>query len=475
MAAPLVVMAITAGERYPSMLPACQVGQSSSYLDGRWVPRGRPPPYAPARYRKNTDGFPCAACGCPVPVAPAAQGQRRDPSTNRSLYDWQPRSCALPQFSDHASAECAALDGAQILFVGDSTMAYQFISFVLLLNGTMGKQMIKANAMISVTASACNDRVRLLFRRNDLSLWSHNSHDLAAFPLSAPRCVQFAGVVQRDADLVVIGVGQHFQMTAALYPYVDPTGPRAGARSDANAAGNARTADSALTADNALSIFARHVLNETFSRVVAALQARGRPASSLVVLGSSIAMPGCSTANAPSSLADATRAMSGQRLQHEFQKSWDQLPLLNSIGSALARGLGAVFVDVAEQSLQRADATLARNVPRPPWMAAGTFREDCVHYCLPGPYDAWSAQLASALGGAWADAWTSGRPPAGTRHFFQRPLSVWLAKQPKFRQSLPPCRDGEMPEPAAASCDPDALSIRWWWLKGERPKRARAK
>ena len=44
----------------------------------------------------------------------------------------------------------------------------------LLLGGTFGKNRVRGSTMVMLTASACDDQVRLSFVRSDLLLWTHS-------------------------------------------------------------------------------------------------------------------------------------------------------------------------------------------------------------------------------------------------------------------------------------------------------------
>ena len=69
---------------------------------------------------------------------PQHYGRCDDVAPNRSLYEWSPADCELPRFD--ATKACGVLRGQQVMFVGDSTVAQLFFSFVLLLGGSFGKK-----------------------------------------------------------------------------------------------------------------------------------------------------------------------------------------------------------------------------------------------------------------------------------------------------------------------------------------------
>ncbi|KAJ1620783.1 hypothetical protein T492DRAFT_1075489, partial [Pavlovales sp. CCMP2436] len=318
-------------------------------------------------------------------------------SAGRTYYYWTPRACVIPRLSPESA--CAALAGQQLLFAGDSTMAEQFRSFVGLLDSTFDRQ----------RASACNDTVRIRFIRNDMIAWTTSSWDRV--DLSG----EFVTPLAKDAGLVVL------------------------------------SGTDSRRSDYALSLIARNRLNHTIASSLAALKARGRSSVALVLLGSSVPVPGCSQVQSPLSPAEAVLRRAGRFLEHTFKTSWEQIHLVNAIASAIAKGLGATFVGSTSPPLPL---------------------EDCVHYCVPGPYDSWSAQIASAFKrGARLSA--EAGAPTGEKRWFSIPLADWLGADgwaPGIEQSLfsglvssksPPC--SEVLSRSCRPCNPDALSGRWWW------------
>ena len=95
-----------------------------------------------------------------------------------------------------------------MLFVGDSTVFQLFLSFVLLLHARLGKSAKRASTVSEMTASACDDTVRLAFSRSDLLLWTGANSDFN----SVKRCDGFTNLqvylerAVRDADVLVLGV-----------------------------------------------------------------------------------------------------------------------------------------------------------------------------------------------------------------------------------------------------------------------------
>jgi hypothetical protein len=90
----------------------------------------------------------------------------------RVLYDWVPRHCRSIELTAEHFCASRAFVGQQVLFVGDSTTGQLFMSFVMLINGTFGRNAVNLRNLNELTASACNDSVRLNYVRNNLCLWS---------------------------------------------------------------------------------------------------------------------------------------------------------------------------------------------------------------------------------------------------------------------------------------------------------------
>ena len=172
------------------------------YTDGAWVRRSdaQPRPYRilPALW---------ASIGTSIkPSTPQHYGRCDDVAPDRPLYDWRPHRCTLRPFVPEGA--CELLRGRQVVFVGDSTLLQLFLSFVLLLQGRLGMNVRRATSVQDLTASACNDTVRLAFARSDLLLWTHAPRDFG----SAKHCDGFLSLgtfiarAARDADWLVLGL-----------------------------------------------------------------------------------------------------------------------------------------------------------------------------------------------------------------------------------------------------------------------------
>ena len=70
---------------------------------------------------------------------------------------------------------------------------------------------------------------------------------------------------------------------------------------------------------------------------------------------------------------------------------------LNLQADWIVRGSGATYLDIALPSTQRPDGAMARFWPKKCKSKVEWCKEDCVHYCLPGPVDAWSMLLYNLL------------------------------------------------------------------------------
>eukprot|EP00966_Prymnesium_polylepis_P114287 2640776-Prymnesium_polylepis.1 len=280
-------------------------------------------------------------------------------------------SCASYYFSRPAAA-CSLLlrntSRRQLLFVGDSTTAQLFISFVLQVGGTLGKNLAYGRTMLDLTATACDDRVRLEYIRSDLLLWSNDHRDLQG----ALRCTGFSlcAIFMRRSVLpenVIIGVGQHFPVVfRKLYGGEE---------------------------------FTRGALNHTFHQLVAARRAAGHRPSSVTLHTSVQPVPFCAHYSAPSInvTSDAAASLSAQAVRNlTFASDWALVPHINRIAQAAAASAGLSVVDWLDLSAQRADGTMASEERRTRSKVPRA-KEDCVHSCMPGPVDTYSALLFRSL------------------------------------------------------------------------------
>ena len=72
----------------------------------------------------------------------------------------------------------------------------------------------------------------------------------------------------------------------------------------------------------------------------------------------------------------------------------------------VARGAGIHYLDIAAPSAMRPDAAMASF-----WADAGKVKEDCLHYCMPGPVDTWSTLIYNWLASSAVPSVASGAAP----------------------------------------------------------------
>ena len=144
---------------------------------------------------------------------------------DQPLYEWVPRRCVLQSRKAAVANVCSKLAGRTVLFVGDSVGEQIFFSFVHLLganfsrHSTIWTEARSGSRKIGTVRSkdrvevrACDGALRVQSIRNDLLIWSATKDDgddvseLKAHPL----LTDFRNAV-RNADLVVLGGGHHFQ------------------------------------------------------------------------------------------------------------------------------------------------------------------------------------------------------------------------------------------------------------------------
>lgn len=113
------------------------------YTDGSWRLRSGPPRYQiPPKFWEEL--------GTAIRSSAPQNYARCDAVTrNRSLYEWTPNGCTLAAF-DRLQA-CEMLRGRGLLMVGDSTVFQLWLSFVLLLGASVGKNIKKVCASPTCT------------------------------------------------------------------------------------------------------------------------------------------------------------------------------------------------------------------------------------------------------------------------------------------------------------------------------------
>ena len=342
-----------------------RVPQQTNILGvGGWVPRVREHPYRMDTKFWHELGLNAIRDN---PNHPHAYG-RCDALSNRTLYDWVPASCTLDALQDADDTACGPQLGRQVLFVGDSTIAQLFLSFVLSIGGAFGRDSHNTGTIHSLTAAACGGQVRLSFERADALLWDGVVRTANGASAHAFTCACLNGMMvhrafierARTADVVVLGVGQHY---------------------------------AALVEDTALqhrhltySFFARN-LNRTLATLAAA-----NPNASRVIVGASAPIPGCSIPGrftAPARAAAVLMHESDAVPSNRYAVSWGHNARLNTLAREVALEVGASYIDLTTLSASRADDALGR-------FSRATF-EDCVHYCMPGVVDEFARLVQSAL------------------------------------------------------------------------------
>jgi hypothetical protein len=296
-----------------------------------------------------------------------------------------------------------------LLFVGDSTAAQLFLAFCMLLGAKLGRNSIPTATIYRLSASACNDRVRLSFVRNDALLWSakgliSSSKSANAAAAGAPtpavtaeggdaggeapgripgignasaasaaagvtssgridfgRCMPkvltnpFIGHALR-ADMVVYSVGQHFSLLAE--------------HSDASKRHHAEEF-LARNLQYTLESTLRRGATATATATAATVQSGGWPAPSrrkhppaVVLVGPSLPVPRCANRTAPStSHLDTLRGESLGAEGHPYAASWRHNVRLGQLSRWVATDVGVPYVDLAEMSHLRGDGAMGYN----PW------------------------------------------------------------------------------------------------------------
>ena len=354
----------------------------------------------------------------------------------RKLYEWQAEKCDLPAF-DRARA-CSLFEGKQVVVAGDSTAGQLFLSLVLLLGGSFGRNSRHTSVISDITASVCDNKGRFVFIRNDLLLWStHRSEFNRARECDKLlKADAFVQRVARDAHLLILATGHHFPASMEAAAVMSGGGG---------------------AATNGLSFFASS-MNYTLSNLMATRAAWGHAPESVALMGASIPVPSCSRFTEPLTAAGWLHADTVLGSGNKYSPRWRMMPRLNSILQWLATSYGTAFVDIAAPSSRWPSGMMASSV-----RGAGSVDEDCLHSCLPGPVDTYShlvienllarrqqidagSTSAAALmnhpkhhgrraGGAAAAASAgagndgdAGKPRVATdgRRFFGVPISAWL-------------------------------------------------
>ena len=469
-------------------LPGCFAGTARratvgrSATVGRWLPTSREAPYRlehslwnqmNVRSMPGNSNHHWGLCtdvelGPSGPASVYGSTKLAGRATNivRRRYEWVPSSCSLARFDRRRA--CRALHGQQVLVAGDSVTAQFFLSLMLQLGGpsALGRNRRGGSAVLKdLTASACEDAVRLNFVRNDLLTWTSQVDELREL---GRQCTNgrallqpFAGRV-RDADILILGTGHH-------YTHVPPHDGK----------------------EDRESVFLQS-LNHTLSNVLGVRGEAGHAPQSVVLLGAPSPVAGCSRFSAP---ITPTQALAVNSSLNKWSDHWQQSRRFSQLTRLVAAERGVNFIDVAPLSIQRPDDTLARwcrlsgldcykreeqlrkvllkdakehrktgqhveGVGTPKERKerrreassrvvpdADYLEEDCLHTCLPGPVDEYVRLLYNMLRSHTFGA----RSPntfntsavrigqLGRRRFFAKNLSSWLYTE--GAEHLEPCAD----------------------------------
>ena len=279
-------VARTAGVANPStrMRPSCFTENAASHADGEWWPRRGARPYTikPKLWEDLGTAIKRST--------PQHYGRCDEAVPNRSLYEWRSASCLLRQWN--TSDVCTILSGRSLLMVGDSTVFQLWLSFSLLLGATLGKNVKRASTVTEVTASACANSSRLAFVRNDLLTYTTSSGDFNRIKGCDGYTAlnPFVQRATRDADILILGVGHHFpgSLDMAINAHRDPSREQ-------------KMAYHAFFPSN---------LNHTLNMVLRARSLWGHTdgASSVLLVGTSTPVAGCSRFSEPISLSRFVRA-----------------------------------------------------------------------------------------------------------------------------------------------------------------------
>ncbi len=230
-----------------------------------------------------------------------------------------------------------------------------------------------------------------------------------------------------------------------------------------------------------LEAFAPRNLDRTLTQLVSARDALGYRRASVLVLGPTAPVPGCSRFREPLEMSsavlafaepDGEDALTTARRTSPFAPRWRAMRSLNEAAAVLTRSHGARYLDVTTMTMTRPDGAIG---------PIGTIGEDCLHFCIPGPldsvaeliYNALEAELDLAIGptevlagrpGSEAAAPASNSKAASSA-FFKLPLATWLTARGAGRHIETLCDEGAPPHSKReAACDkPIAASKVWWW------------
>jgi len=403
--------------------PGCNT--CARYANGAWVPTAVPPLYRLTSALLERAGINIGNGSLHYYGLCADQHERRHGVRSfLPQHEWRP-ACEYQQF-DRVRA-CATLRavGRSILIVGDSTTGQLFLSLVMMLGATLGRNRNVKHVLNDVTASACGDTVRLNFVRRDLLIFSSHLQDNTAARRCNRAIIATSTFLRRAAmaDVVILSTGHHFPSFQ----------------------------DGAVPSIPDRAFFTQNV-NHTIQSIAQMRAARGLPSGSLVVVGATLPVPHCTRFSQPIELAEYIAADSDQ-VATRWGSSWRQIKRLNWIARIIARAVGGSYLEVDEMSARRPDAAMAQ--------AAATVQsrslvtEDCLHYCQPGPTDA-HANLVINLLASWQRAVVAAGAAGGksiiNTGFFGVEADEWVSVR-GAGWTLEQPTTLKMP----------LLSTQWWW------------
>ena len=232
----------------------------------------------------------------------------------RALLEWTPSDCSLLPFDSSEACATFRAVGPSILLVGDSTTGQLFTSLVALLGGTYGRNALHKSVMSDITASMCDDTVRMAFVRSDLLIWSRHAHEFNLLRkcganqhligVAGGTTGVFTRRATEHADVVILGTGHH--VTPSIHK---------------------------VSGSDAANAFFASNLNHTLSQIIGLRRANGvrRPASSVVFVGASLPVPHCSRYSEPISLGEYLRADAelATVTPAQYALSWREVTRLN--------------------------------------------------------------------------------------------------------------------------------------------------
>ena len=389
----------------PAQSPCFAPNVRGAYLEGEWrFQAGSQPPYQISRsfwplWQKSNVHY----YGLCREVLPSPSGE----------YVWQTRGCQLRSLSESVERSCELLRGRRIAISGDSTVLQFFQSLTFVLNGSVAAWSNGGNRPLGLTdrddprrivSFLCGGSVRLDFFRNDYMLYSRTddraSAKAGAFQTTRPFTDFTAGM--HHADLIVLGAGMHYfdnKASAGLYTRV-------------------------MNYTLASVQRHRHLLH-------------GHQRRTTFVLSPPKPTTNCFNYERPINLGEALEAdLNEGKFMHQYQ----ELRRYHEIAAWAAASNEASFIDSFSLGARRPDAAMAsvargyeldpnltlkrafplKSVYTSKDVKSVSSKDDCVHFCLPGPTDTYVRLLLGMLLDFEAEAPLFLRPAATSWHDQER-------------------------------------------------------